>query len=226
METSQEIKKYYDELADQYDQDRFENSYGQYIHTQEMDILLRWSTQKSAKKSVDLACGTGRFMEFAGLGIDISERMILEAQRKHPHKSFKVADAARLPISKGTFNNALCFHLFMHLNEEKFREILKEVHRILPTGGAFIWDIPSKNRRKRGRRKSTSWHGSYALDLVDIDRLVGDHWHIVNCTGVAMFPIHRIPKKWRPALRKLDSLLCRSFLKSYASYLVIEMTKK
>ena len=42
-----EIIKYYDALADTYDIDRFSNSYGDYIHQQELRVLHKYLSKDS-----------------------------------------------------------------------------------------------------------------------------------------------------------------------------------
>ena len=206
---------------------RFDNSYGAYIHKQELAILSMWSRKHNRVSTFDVACGTGRFMKYANLGVDISERMIIQSKQKHPTKDFIVADATALPIRKHAFNNALCFHLFMHLDKDKTAKIFHEVARIIPSGGGFIWDIPSKHRRKKIKRNNDNWHGSFSMDLVEIDEIVRNEWNISKISGVGLFPIHRIPNGLRPIFSKNRLLFfAKSFLKAYASYLIIEMEKK
>jgi len=67
-----EIIKYYDALADTYDTDRFSNSYGDYIHHQELRVLHKYLSKDAIAKNLDVACGTGRFLDFADYGMDIS----------------------------------------------------------------------------------------------------------------------------------------------------------
>jgi ubiquinone/menaquinone biosynthesis C-methylase UbiE len=223
---TQEIKSYYNELASSYDENRFGHSYGQYLHKQETGILKQWSRNWNSKDTIDLACGTGRFLEFAKNGVDISEHMILEARMKYPSHNLICSDLVRLPLASGRFNQAISFHLFMHLTEEKTKEIFEEVYRILAPNGVFVWDIPSKKRRGVFRRPKEDWHGAQAYDHVDIQRLAGDKWKVKSSRGIAFFPVHRLPQGLRPIVRGLDSFLCRMTFKHYASYLIIKMEKK
>ena len=80
------VKRYYEEIASKYDEDRFANSYGRYIHAQESRIMHQWLSKKG--QTLSMACGTGRFMEYASHGIDISGNMIEEAISKYPDKDF------------------------------------------------------------------------------------------------------------------------------------------
>ena len=88
-----EIIKYYDALADTYDTDRFSNSYGDYIHHQELRILHKYLSKDAIHENLDLACGTGRFLDFADYGMDISSEMVRVSQKKFPDKKITLGDA-------------------------------------------------------------------------------------------------------------------------------------
>jgi ubiquinone/menaquinone biosynthesis C-methylase UbiE len=72
----EEITKYYNDLAKDYDVERFSNSYGAYIHQQENEILKKYLSEKEIEFNLDLACGTGRFLKYADYGVDISQEMV------------------------------------------------------------------------------------------------------------------------------------------------------
>jgi ubiquinone/menaquinone biosynthesis C-methylase UbiE len=217
------IRHYYNDLATTYDTDRFGNSYGQYLHKQEALFLNKHLT---GQKTLNLGCGTGRFMEFATIGLDISQEMIGVAQSKFPNKSFFVSDATQMPFENNAFNAIFCLHVFMHLPTEKAIEILTEVGRILPQGGQFIVDFPSLKRRNGLGTRPQSWHGGSAYSIEMIEKLITKDWLLTTYEGILFLPIHRMPTWLRPFLRALDSWLCNSFLKQYASYLIISLEKK
>jgi len=221
-----EILTYYNTLAKDYDQDRFNNTYGKYIHTQESKILKKYLDPNYIETTLDLACGTGRFLDYAKYGSDISEEMIKIGRKKFPDRILEIADAENLPFKNNTFESIISFHLFMHLNSKALKNILKEVSRICKTGGQFIFDIPSKNRRKLLGYKSSSWHGGYQISKTELEKMIGNDWSIETFHGVAFFPIHRIPKKLRFLCIKLDTILCNSFFKSYSSHLIFVLKRK
>lgn len=224
MKTDSEIKNYYNELASSYDQDRFDNTYGQFIDKQERKILEKLLSKRENLTIVDLACGSGRFLNFATIGIDTSEKMIEVARQKFSDKQLFVADGENLPLEDNSVDVIFSFHLFMHLNDEKIAGILTECKRVLKENGSIIFDIPSKKRRNLLNKKREGWHGSYSLNLKEIKSF--NNFKIKRSFGILMFPIHRFPSSVRPALTKFDSLLSNSFLKEYSSYLIIEMNKK
>ncbi|HYH83657.1 MAG TPA: hypothetical protein VEX86_27930, partial [Longimicrobium sp.] len=60
------IRDYYDALAPAYDRERFANSYGRYVDGVERGVLRAWLDGRAPSAVVELACGTGRFLDFAG----------------------------------------------------------------------------------------------------------------------------------------------------------------
>lgn len=220
---TQDVKAYYDQLAPTYDQNRFGNTYGQYIHEQEASFLRRHLNDNN---TLNLGCGTGRFMELASHGLDISEAMIAEAQQKFPGKSFVVSDADDMPFENHTLHQVFCLHVFMHLTTEKAAALIAESGRVLVPGGHFIFDFPSEKRRRLLNKKQEGWHGASAYTLESLKRMTHQHWNLTTSSGILFLPIHRLPKWSRRLFLGLDRLLCRSFLKEYASYLIVKLEKK
>ena len=219
------IKDYYDNLANEYDDDRFGNSYGKYLDVQEKLILQKWLGNTEAQNVLDLGCGTGRFLEFANTGLDISPKMLAIAQQKFPSKKLVLSTATQSPFESETFDIIISFHVLMHLNRSTLQEILVETHRILKKNGRFVFDIPSKHRRKLTKYRAKNWHGSNDLTIEELQKTIGKQWKINQYQGIAFFPIHRIPKRLRPSFIRLDNFLCRSPFKKYASYLIFEFVK-
>ncbi len=225
MGSKEEILEYYDKLAKDYDRDRFENTYGAYIHSQEEQILCKYLNLDEVEANLDLACGTGRFLAFADHGADISKEMISVAKAKFPSKQITLEDAEDLSFSANTFQNVLSFHLLMHLDKASTRKVISEVHRVLKPGGQFLFDIPSRKRRELSAYRSENWHGANHLSIEELKEYLGTDWRIKAIQGIAFFPVHRIPKKLRKLFVKLDNLLAQSFLKEYSSYLLIVLQK-
>ena len=72
---------YYDELAENYDENRFENSYGRYIDLLERNILNEWLGSEDKNYVIDLGCGIGRLLEYAMTGVDGSLKMLQVAAK-------------------------------------------------------------------------------------------------------------------------------------------------
>lgn len=222
MQPNPDIVNYYDKLASDYDRDRFANSYGRFIDAQERKILSRILTDRN-EVVLDLACGSGRLLNFATIGVDASKEMIGVAKSKFPEKELHVADGESIPLENHSADAIISFHLFMHLDRDKIDGIMAEASRVLKANGRLIFDIPSKKRRKLLNYKSDGWHGGFSLSAAEIAAMKG--FKIRRTFGILFLPIHRFPKFARPFLTRMDSLLAQSFLKEYSSYLIVELEK-
>jgi len=223
---NEEIKKYYNDLAATYDSNRFHNSYGKYIDQQERIFLYNVLATKPSSKILDVGCGTGRFLDFADFGIDISPFMIEVAKSKFPDKEVKEGSVSNIPFQNHYFEAIFSMHVIMHLNKEITKKFLEESHRKLNTNGTLIFDFPSKKRRLATNYKSKNWHAANQFSIEEILKMTEANWILKNYKGILFIPIHRIPSPIRNLFIKIDSYLCRSFLKEYASYIIIELEKK
>jgi SAM-dependent methyltransferase len=219
-----EIVGFYDELATTYESDRFENSYGKFIDEQERKILHRLLTD-SEERILDMPCGSGRFLNFAQIGIDGSKEMTRISSAKFPNKHIFQADAETTGLDDHSIDTIISFHFFMHLDEMKVKRILLESERILKPKGRIIFDIPSAKRRKLIQYKRTNWHGGFSLSNKEVSEL-NPNFEIRQTFGILFVPIHRIPKRIRPLFRTIDRILSNSFLKKYSSYQIFELVKK
>jgi ubiquinone/menaquinone biosynthesis C-methylase UbiE len=218
------IHSYYNHLAPAYDADRFGNTYGRYIHRQENRFLQK--NIRPGENILDLGCGTGRHLDFATHGIDLSENMIAEARKKFPGKILQVGSAFNTGFDNEKFNQAFSFHVLMHLSKEEFSTTLFEMCRILNPGGTFIFDIPSYKRRNLIGYTSQNWHGANSMSIKEIKAMLGPQWKIKKIKGVLFLPIHRFPKWIRNIFLPFDNICCSSSFKEYASYLMIVLERK
>lgn len=222
---NKDIVDYYDSIAAEYDESRFNNSYGKFIDTQERRILDKLIAPASNGSRLEIACGTGRLTNYATHGLDASEEMMTFAEKRHPDVTFVKASACETGFPDETFGIVYSFHLLMHLDVETISRMFEEVHRILAPGGRFIFDIPSKKRRNLLRHKQESWHGATSMDKSDVLNLAQKRFKLQRRLGIMMLPVHKLPVRIRKVMTGFDYAMANSFLKSYSSYLVYELTK-
>jgi ubiquinone/menaquinone biosynthesis C-methylase UbiE len=220
-----EITDYYNNIANIYEEDRFNNSYGAFIDSQEKIILNKLLTDSKANV-LDLACGTGRLMHYAQVGVDASEQMVKIAAAKFPQKQIQLADATNTNFDNNRFDVIISFHFLMHLDKQTVAHILIEAYRILKKGGRLIFDIPSKKRRIALNYKAQNWHGAFSFTKEELLQYCNDMFIIKNHYGILFLPLHRIPKSLRKMFLTIDLFLANSFLKNYSSYLIFELEKK
>ena len=212
--------QYYDELAERYDCDRFDNAYGAYVDAQERRILRRWLAPVSRGTILDLACGTGRLLDLATHGLDASEAMVRIARSKHPDKLIHCGPGIELARLGVRFDAIFCLHLFMHLPTAEIESLFRACRDQLRPGGLFIFDVPTSFRRKLTGFHPGGWHGGTALGWAEVRALAAAGWRHKADRGVLFFPIHRLLPRVRPALRRVDDLIGMTPLKALSSYTV------
>lgn len=222
------VNDYYDRLAADYDESRFGHAYGRHIDRLEQAILRRWLAGVSPENVVDIGCGTGRLLGFAGTGVDQSAEMLKIAAGKHPDRRLVRSDLPALDLPDGAFAAATCFHVFMHLDEALITASLGEVARVVKPGGRLIFDIPSRLRRalRRKRRAEVAWHAETSAGRQDVERWAGDAWRIVRRTGILVLPMHRVPAAFHGSAGALDALLGGGLLEALSSYHVYELERR
>lgn len=217
-----EVKDYYNKIAKDYDRSRFGNSYGEFIDNEERSIINRYIENDN---SIDLACGTGRFMSYCRTGVDISSEMINISKSNFPNKQFIEGDIFSLNIDSN-YDYAICFHLIMHLNSKSIYQILDQVYELLNPGGIFIFDVVSAERRSIKKSNEDVWHGGNAYYVSEITKHIEQRWKVKEISGILFLPIQRFPESIRSSFLKLDKWLNSTWLKKYSSYKVFVLEKK
>ncbi|MFL5351320.1 class I SAM-dependent methyltransferase [Archangium sp.] len=221
-EEMREVIAYYDELAPKYDTERFGGSYGAYLDGLERPALREWI---QGPRVLDLACGTGRFLDLASEGLDLSEKMVERAREKWPGKPIHHAPAWSIPAAEGSYDTLFALHVFMHLHLGDISRVLNECRRVLRRGGVMIFDFPNALRRRLVRYEATGWHAGTELTAGSLRLLGGGHWRLTASRGLALAPVHRLPHAARPAFMAAEVLLGRTPLKHLASYQMVKLEK-
>ncbi|MFX0013808.1 MAG: class I SAM-dependent methyltransferase [Promethearchaeota archaeon] len=97
---------------------------------------------------LDAGCGTGRFMEVAdtswitSIGIDVSEGMLQEAQKrfigkKHDHSLIQ-ASITSLPVKSEVFDVVICNLVLSELNYQQVQDSINEFIFCLKKGGLLL----------------------------------------------------------------------------------------
>ena len=114
----------------------------------------------------------------------------------------------------------------MHLPPAKIESLFRACWDGLRPGGLLVFDVPTALRRRLTGFRPGGWHGGTALKWIEIRALAGPGWRHRADRGVLFFPIHRLPPRIRPALRRVDDLICLTPLKVLASYTVYCLEKE
>jgi len=109
---------------------------------------------KKGQAVLDIGCGNGRLLamlkEFEPnyLGIDNSEKLIIEAQKKWPESHFEVMDILDLSKLKKQYDIVILVATLHHIPSAKFRlQALENVYSVLKPGGKLLmtnWNLLQK----------------------------------------------------------------------------------
>ena len=92
----------------------------------------------------DMGCGPGQIARYlhrnriATLGVDLSSRMIAEAQRLNPNIHFHQGDMLALPDVDHAWGGIAAFYCIIHVPREKVVDALYEMKRVLKPGGVLL----------------------------------------------------------------------------------------
>ena len=138
-----------------YDDEQFFNQYSQMSRSVdglrgagEWHVLKTMLPDFRGKRLLDLGCGFGWHCRYAvengavsALGIDISEKMLEEAQKRNAsplieYKCMAVEDFDYQPEAYDVVISSLTFHYL-----ESFGDVCRNVHKCLTQGGAFVFSV-------------------------------------------------------------------------------------
>jgi ubiquinone/menaquinone biosynthesis C-methylase UbiE len=109
------------------------------------DLIKKFSNKDTAKKILDIGCGTGlllKELETLGTtwGVDCSELALDYCQRRGL-ESIKKGDIAALPFGNEEFDIVLALDVLEHIEDDE--KALKEMRRVLRSGGLAIIFVPA-----------------------------------------------------------------------------------
>lgn len=87
-------------------------------------------------------------------------------------------------VPDNSINFAFCYNVFCHLSNDAIRQYLVSVHRVLRTGGDFVFMLSSYG----GELGTLLPVGHFAQDERTLDLVIGDGWEIISRN---MIPEHR-----------------------------------
>lgn len=100
---------------------------------------------------LDIGCHSGLFTRYLVkatkakkvYGIDVSRQAVLMAKKRIKNGIFIVANAHKLPFKDNFFDGVFCLEVLEHVEEPN--KVLKEIKRVLKSGGYGIVLVPTDN---------------------------------------------------------------------------------
>lgn len=134
-----EVARSYDQLADEWSSDGFLHGYAVKQHERAIAFL------KEKRTALDIGCGcTGRIIDllighgFDVEGLDLSQRMLELAKKRHPNITFHHADICEWDFSKA-FDFISAWDSIWHIPLAKHEAVLVKILQNLTPGGVCIF---------------------------------------------------------------------------------------
>jgi len=223
-----QAEKYYDRLSSKYDK-QHTSGYFEFLNRFEFNALAPLA---SKKKVLEVGCGTGIMLEriskiaASAVGVDISDEM-LAASRKRGLK-VKKASAASLPFGQGEFDLAYAVKVIAHVPNAG--KAILEMSRVAKENGFVALEFYNSRSLKRllkavfPVKTFTKYHS-----LNEMKSLLPASFKIVEVRGAMVFAPSRILFDLplvHYLFAGLESIAGRTFLKRFASHILIVCKKK
>lgn len=138
-------KAYNEDLAEVYDRRHFGGRSGQFILRKDC-AALEALLLPAPGKILDIPCGTGIYTAqlvargYTVIAADASEPMLeITAQRETGART-KLCSIHELPFDDNTFDATITLRLFSHFGRQDSLLALRELRRVIKTGGRIIFD--------------------------------------------------------------------------------------
>ena len=138
----EETEEYYRRIAKKYDETRVGNPKQVFFNKLKAGVIADYSGDG---RILDVGCGTGMVTQYLRGKVyagDVNPEM-LEIAKKRTRAFLSVFSAYNLPFRDNFFDAVISIKVIYHLKEPK--KAIKEIERVLKTGGKAVIDYPSKH---------------------------------------------------------------------------------
>jgi len=143
-----------------YDESYSKDYYDSRIWEIEKEILKEILKNKTSKKLMDFACGTGRitkYLEEMGFNditcVDASNEMLKEAKKKLKKAKFYTIDITSNELNKkfkeNSFDITTSFRFFLNAENHLRKHAFVKLNKVLKKGGIFIFNIHGNKKSLR-----------------------------------------------------------------------------
>ena len=116
------------------------------------EFVFNFCGEVKGKTILDIGCGFRWYEKMAVAnkaksitGIEPEEKYFYNARNEVPAAKFLTGTAVKLPFKKSSFNKVIMLEVLEHLSPGKESLCLKEINRVLVSGGEFILSTPNKH---------------------------------------------------------------------------------
>ena len=185
---AERTRRVYDTLASIYPVSTF------FFHSKAHDCALRHSGIRNGMRVLEVATGSGEMFrrlvkgnpDGQTFGLDLSPRMAAHSLRR-ARTEFPASDAQcgavdvrDLPFGNATFDAVMCCYLLELLSQDDIHRTLREIRRVLRSGGIFSLVVIGQNVRSFNRAYGVAgklvpafWGRQVESDVPDLLRETG-----------------------------------------------------
>lgn len=182
------IRESYDRLADEYARRIFDELQNKAF---DRELLDRFAARVSSRGEVcDMGCGPGhvaRYLHEQGVpvcGLDLSPRMVAEAQRLNPGIAFREGDMMALPFEDHSLAGITAFYAIVNIPLKYLPRVFGEMHRVLHPGGLLLLAFHSGDEMLH---EDELWGRSISMDFFLFPPPI-----VRNCVEAAGFSIEEM----------------------------------
>jgi SAM-dependent methyltransferase len=116
------------------------------LTTHAVHLLIEAARLTSESRALEVGCGPGHIAKMMAdtgakvTGVDLAPGMVQVARELYPHIAFQEANAEHLPFDAETFDVVLVNFAIHHFARPA--KACREIHRVLKTGGRFVFAGP------------------------------------------------------------------------------------
>jgi cyclopropane fatty-acyl-phospholipid synthase-like methyltransferase len=128
-----------------------------------VQFVFRNFKRDGSSKVLDLGCGAGRHVYFMAnenidtYGVDVSRDGVAYThellEKNGLHASLKVGSVDDIPYENEYFDGVICYGVLYYCKIEQIKKAVKEIHRVLKTGGLLYLVVRDINDYRYGQGK-------------------------------------------------------------------------
>jgi SAM-dependent methyltransferase len=120
-------------------------------HGTRFQLGRRLAEPCAGRKLLDYGCGDGTFLALVhdlfpvAVGVDVDPKQTADCARRFAHVpglSFMLTEDLADPCHDGGYGLVVCMEVIEHCTEEKIREVLRDLRRLLAPDGRVIISVP------------------------------------------------------------------------------------